>query len=347
MDLKEGRMLADDLGRLGYRVFPMISDSFAENGQFLRLFGNTHMRDFREADGRITKTMVRGQMWTSGAPLLGDDYADLLLVGVENGFGSVTITFHGLLECDFSLRPHREYPIKGTFPGRDCIEIIERIHRFNCRLAQGTVESGKALQINVGVTVGKHNHQFQHIARYVSYFSRLGVDVLRFNCYHDHGWQHPELVLTQEEIAGFYRDLKRLHDTVPLSLQLGVDEDFGTSGIEVMGFPSHTGWCRAGRQLFAIVPETPTPISPETLFPQRVGTVAACVDAFEPIVGLVLRDRQPTRDAGSHRIVFDVPEIDALNAKRTGGTYVNGCFAHDMLKQQRPSNRQAHSSAAS
>jgi hypothetical protein len=347
MDLTEGRMLADDLGRLGYRVFPMISDSFAENGRFLQLFGNTHMRDFREADGRMTKTMARGQMWTSGAPLLRDDYEDLLLIGVRNGFGSVTITFHGVLECDFSLRPHREYPIKGTFPGRDCVEIVERIHTFNRRLTQRVAGLEDPVQINVGVTIGKHNHQFHHVARYASYFNSLGVDVLRFNCYHDHGWQHPDLVLTQEEIAAFYRDLKRLHDTVPLSLQLGVDEDFGTSGIEVMGFPAHTGWCRAGRQLFAIVPEIPAPRSSDSVFPQRVGTVAACVDAFEPIVGVVVRDRQPNGDAVDHAIEFDVPQIDALNAKRTGGTYLNGCFAHDMLAQQRPSNQQPHPSAES
>src|SRR5262249_10857054 len=34
MDLREGRRVMDDLALRGYRVFPMISDSFANDGEF-------------------------------------------------------------------------------------------------------------------------------------------------------------------------------------------------------------------------------------------------------------------------------------------------------------------------
>jgi len=93
------------------------------------------------------------------------------------------------------------------------------------------------------------------------------------------------------------------------------------------------------------VPEAPAPIRRGGSLRERVGTVAACVDAFEPIVGIVVRDRRHS-DIVTHAIEFDVPQIDALNAKRMNGTYTNGCFAHDMLEERRPSFRQAQPSAS-
>lgn len=345
MSLEEGKRVREDLERIGYKVFPMISDSFAGTGEFLRLFGNTHMRDFRqEIDCVPTKTMELGQMWTSGAPLLDDDWRDMLCLGIENGFGSVTITFHGLLDEDLRLLPRELYPIAGVFPGEECERVIDRIHAFNADLAAGRIprlaglpeEALRPLEINMGVTIGRHNHTREALLRYVRYFNEKRVAVVRFNCFHDHGWRHPGLVLTPEEVAQVFRDIQWLHTHVPMGFQLGLDEDFGTSGIEVMGFPAHTGWCRAGRQLFAIVPDPPrTVVENPAVRTEWIGSIAGCVDAFKPLVGKLVRETRKRTGEVSYRLDFFHPVIDELNRKRLNGTYKDGCFAPEMLRELR------------
>lgn len=346
MDLREGRRVMDDLVELGYQVFPMISDSFAAGGEFLRTFGNTHNRNFRQGqECSPTKTMAKGQMWTSGAPLLDAGWEELLCVGIENGFGSVAITFHGLLDEALELRSPDTYPIRGVLHGRDCEEVIARIQSFNAALERNGISRLRflpeslrlPLEINIGLTLTSLNHRREDLLRYTAYFNRRGVSVVRFNCFHDHGWRHPELTLSRKQIAGVYRDLKWIHTHVPLRFQLGVDEDFGTSGIEVMGFPSHTGWCRAGRQLFAIVPE---PLEVLELanqgWTERAGTIAACVDAFKPIVGHLVRNTERATGFVSYRLDFLHEVIDELNRKRMSGIYKDGCFATEMLAELKP-----------
>jgi MoaA/NifB/PqqE/SkfB family radical SAM enzyme len=344
IDLTEGRNIMNDLAALGYHVFPMISDSLAYNGQFLRLFGNTHNRDFRqEEDCKETKTMEHGDLWTSGAPLLDENWEEYLSEALAHGFGNVTITFHGVLDENLVLLPEHAYPIKGAFPGASCERVIERIHAFNSRLRNGFdgIEAARSapssvFRINLGVTIGKHNHTRAHLLRYVEYFSKFGVSVVRFNAFHDHGWKLPHLPLTKAEIAQWYRDLKWVHENIPLNFQVGVDEDFGTSGIEVMGFPKHVGRCRAGRQLFAIVPDKPEDIDRNRhLRKERIGSIAACVDAFKPIVGRLVRETRHDAAASRYYLEFFTDVIDALMQKRLNGTYVDGCFAAEMLDEFR------------
>jgi hypothetical protein len=334
IDLLEGRRIMDDLGNQGYRVFPMISDSFSANGAFLRLFGNTHNRDFhQEHDCKPTKTMQRGDMWTSGAPLLDANWKDYLWTGIENGFGNVTITFHGVLDENLTLMPARTYPIKGVFHGQDCERVMSRIHEFNAEL---DAASRQPLNINLGVTIGKHNHGREHLIRYVQYFSKWRISVLRFNTFHDHGWRLPHLPLTRDEIAQWYRDLKWVHENLPLDFQLGVDEDFGSNGIGVMDFPPHVGWCRAGRQLFAIVPDTPEEIGvSEFSRKEKIGSIAACVDAFKPIVGKLVRETPLRFGAPRYHLEFFYDVIDELTRKRLNGSYQDGCFAAEMLQEQK------------
>ncbi|MGN6318146.1 radical SAM protein [Trinickia sp.] len=345
IDLFEGRRIMDDLSALGYRVFPMISDSLASNGEFLRLFGNTHNRDFRqELDCRETKTMQAGDLWTSGAPLLDENWMDYLTEAVAHGFGNVTITFHGVLDKHLRLLPEDTYPIKGVFPGVRCAQVIERIRAFNDALLAGRIPlvrstpardlAPRALKINLGVTIGKHNHTLAHLLRYSEYFNRCGVSVVRFNAFHAHGGRLPELVLSKAEIAHWYRDLKWVHDNIALNFQLGVDEDFGTSGIDVMGFPPHVGWCRAGRQLFAIVPDAPEDIERNArLSKEKIGSIAACVDAFKPICGRLIRETTPDARSVRYYPEFFPDVIDALTRKRMDGTYTDGCFAGEMLAE--------------
>jgi len=351
VDLEEGRRIMDSLRRHGFRVFPMIADSLAQDGQFLRLFGNTHNRDYRqELECVPTKTMARGDCWTSGAPLMDDNWRDILTECIVTGFGSVTITFHGVLDEHLALRPHDTYPIKGVFPGFKCEEVIRRIRQFNADMLRGDIEAldgvpkelVQPLAVNIGLTIGRHNYSSQHLRRYVDYFNRLNVDVLRFNRFHDHGFRLPGLTLSNEEVAVWYRDLKAIHENVELGFQLGVDEDFGTSGIEVMAFPAHTGWCRAGRQLFAVVPEPPAIVARTgRSVVESIGTIAACVDAFKPLVGRLERFTDMATGETDYDLRFDVEAIDLLNQKRVSGVYSDGCFAVEMLDEDRQKSRAA------
>lgn len=335
MDLVEGRRVMEELSRRGYKIFPMISDSFANGGEFLTLFANSHNRDYRqEPERKTTKTMERGEMWTSGAPLLGDDCERLLALGVASGFGSITITFHGVPDEQLMLKPHEVYPISGVFPGRDCERVIRRIHAFNS--SRGGGPGGAPLEVNVGVTIGKHNHGRENLIRYARYFDRLGVAVVRFNCYHDHGWRYPHLTLSRDDIAAVYGDVKWIHENIPVEFQIGLDEDFGTSGIEVMGFPEHTGICRAGRQLFAVVPDEVEVLenNPD-LRRESIGTMAGCVDAFKPIVGRLVREIDKARGSVTYDLEFFHDVIEELTQKRLNGTYKDGCFAPEMLMDLR------------
>src|SRR6185369_2950436 len=162
VDLEDGRRIMDSLRRHGFRVFPMIADSLAQDGQFLRLFGNTHNRDYRqELECVPTKTMARGDCWTSGAPLMDDNWRDILTECIVTGFGSVTITFHGVLDEHLALRPHDTYPIKGVFPGFKCEEVIRRIRQFNADMLRGDIEAldgvpkelVQPLAVNIGLTI--------------------------------------------------------------------------------------------------------------------------------------------------------------------------------------------------
>ncbi|OEZ59126.1 radical SAM protein [Duganella sp. HH105] len=339
IDLVEGRRIMDCLAAQGYRVFPMISDSFGRDGMFLRLFGDTHNRDFhQEQNRRPTKTMQRGDMWTSGAPLLDAQWKEYLWTGVENGFGNVTITFHGILDSDLQLLPAEDYPIKGVFAGRDCERVIARIHAFNSE-----AQPAAPLDINIGVTIGKHNHTREHLLRYTAYFARLGISVLRFNAFHDHGGRLPQLPLTTAERAQWYRDLKWVHENVPLDFQLGVDEDFGSSGIEAMGLPTHVGWCRAGQQLFAIVPDPPQTIASGDFGSiEHIGSIAACVDAFQPVVGKLLRATPADGGQPTYKLEFYYEVIEDLQRKRLDGTYRDGCFAPEMLAKRSIAIASAH-----
>jgi hypothetical protein len=345
IDLIEGRRIMDSLTALGYRVFPMISDSFGSDGMFLRMFGNSHNRDFHEQeDRRPTKTMQRGDMWTSGAPLLDAKWKEYLWTGIENGFGNVTITFHGIIGEGLEILPAQDYPIKGVFPGRDCERVIERVHTFNSELQRESANRPKPvsprllapLDINIGVTIGKHNNTREHLLRYVGYFTGKRISVLRFNAFHDHGGRLPHLPLTKDEIAQWYRDLKWVHENVPLCFQLGIDEDFGSSGIETMGFPEHVGWCRAGQQLFAIVPDPPETITFGDFGRiEKIGSIAACVDAFKPIVGKLIRMTPAASGEPTYMLEFYKDVIDNLQRKRLNGTYLDGCFAPEMLNESR------------
>ncbi|WP_018015433.1 radical SAM protein [Teredinibacter turnerae] len=335
----EGKAIVDDLRSRGYTVYPRYTDSFAYKGMFMKAFGPAHNREFRyDDDHKQTETMFQGDAWTSGKPLMGDDYVELLDLARISGYGTISITYHGVLNEDLSVQPSRDYPIKGVFKGQDFEILVERINRYNSMVDENEAPQFVArggFRINVGLTLGRHNYTRESLIRYVEYFNAMpGVGTLRFNRFHDHGGRHPDLTLTNDEVVEVYKDLKWIHDNLKLNFQMGVSEDFGTYGVKVMGFPGHVGWCRAGRQLFTIIPCDELLLeSKESLTIQKIGEVTACVNIFEPYLGALVRVVDNVSGEVRYDVQFDADRIEIFTGKRMDGTYKNGCFADEMSKE--------------
>jgi hypothetical protein len=125
-------VIKKSLEQHGYKVFARYVDSFAYNGDFMRLYGPAHNREFRQENGHVpTKTMHKGDAWTSGAPLLKDNYLEILDLAAESGYGTISMTFHGLFDENINFKPESEYPIKGVFHGQSLETVVQRIKHYN------------------------------------------------------------------------------------------------------------------------------------------------------------------------------------------------------------------------
>lgn len=329
---EDGVGLFKSLRQQGYNVFPRYTDSFAYGGELMKKYGLAAARTYFEGDEKApTETMKKGEAWTSGRPLLNDDAQQLLDVAREAGYGTITMTYHGILNEDLTSRDRTEYPIKGVLAGADFEKVVGVIKDYNVRHLGEDGFDG--FRIGAGITVGTHNNARESLNRYLRYFDSMGVCTVRFNKFFDHGYKHPHLVLSEEQTRQVYRDLNWLHQNVPFSFQLGVSEDFGTMGIKEMGFPAHVGWCRAGRQLFAVVP-TAFEVGAEARDGhryERIGDIVGCVNVFEPTVGAVYRKTSLADGSVDYESAFFVEEIDKLLNARLTGELKDGCFARELM----------------
>lgn len=338
----EGLAIKGQLERTGYTVFARYVDSFSYQGEFLKLFGPAHNREFRQEDDHIpTATMAKGDAWTSGRPLMAPNYLALLDQARESGYGTISMTFHGLLDQNCMLMSGSNYPIKGVFPGEDAEIVMERIKLYNSSLPERGISKEHGFRINIGITVGRHNCTESALQRYAHYFNRLAVDTVRFNSFLDHGNHHPHLQLEEPEIAEVYKRLKWIHEHIELNFQMAVSEDFGTTGVEVMGFPKHVGWCRAGRQLFTVIP-APLNVIEDTAQQRTsiIGDIVACVNIFQPHLGTLVKRESKIDNSTDYKLEFDHRAIEDFTTKRLQGVYTNGCFARELLAESpmRPSS---------
>lgn len=275
------------------------------------------------------KTMEFREAWTSGKPLLGENSSELLQLALNEGYRTITITFHGLIDGDLNLKPHNVYPIKGVFKGSDFEKVHSIIQEFN-----NTQKLENRFRLGAGITLGTHNSSKESLIRYVKYFNKLGIDALRFNSFTDHSRTHKELPLSDEETKRLYRDILWVYKNISLNFQLGISEDIGTEGIDILGLPSHVGWCRAGRQLFAIMPTPYNYIISENS--EVIGILVGCVNIFEPELGRLLRITNALDGSIDYSLEFDEEKIEEFNNDRKNGRYKNGCFAKEILKETPP-----------
>lgn len=334
IDLKQALEITQCLRKKGYSVFPRTADSFTNNGEFLKIFSSSNVRNYCFGDERTaTEEMEKGEIWTSGAPLLKDNWKALLKIGQDNNFGTISMTFHGILNDDLQIKPKSSYPFKNVFYGTELEEVISRIKKFNQENSQ-SLDHDFNYKLAFGVTIGKHNNTKRSLINYINYFNNIGANKVRFNCFHDYSRNNRNLELSSEEIKQFYKDIKWIYSNINMKYELGISEDFGNIGIEVMDFPNYVGMCRAGRQLFAIVPEKPEFIEEKNNFiVEKIGTLAGCVDAFKPIMGQLICLTDKTNGNKNYEIEFFHDVINEISQKRINGHYKNGCFGPALHKE--------------
>lgn len=151
--LEEGYQIKSSLNDEGYKVFARYVDSFSLQGEFMRIHGPAHNREFRQEENHApTETMKKGDAWTSGRPLLNENYRELLDLAVASGYGTISITFHGLIDSQLQIRSEHYYPIKGTFSGSNTAKAIARIKEYNCS-KQNEDPTFQPIRINIGATL--------------------------------------------------------------------------------------------------------------------------------------------------------------------------------------------------
>ncbi|WP_109853401.1 hypothetical protein [Aquimarina sp. AU58] len=216
------------LAAKGYTVLPMVSDTFAENGKYLKteLFYQNDEWYFENA------------AWSSGRPLLQDNYEELLLLCVKNKIDTIIMTSHGTED--------KAKDFKGLTQPSVVIKAIENIRRFEEKF-------GYPFKIILTFTLNKENMSVKTLTSYFEHCENLGVDIIRVNRFADVQDQYPELRMTKEDTIKAYKIMKQVYDDHKGPLQLSISEDFGNWGVEIMNFPEGVGSCVAGERLFGVV----------------------------------------------------------------------------------------------
>lgn len=324
----ESEAIFRSLIKEGFNVFPRFTDSFAYEGELMKRFGIAKARTYMQEESITpSKTMEYGEAWTSGKPLLDHNSDELLQLALDQGYRTITITFHGLINDDLSLEVDSKYPIKGVLKGSDFEKVYNKIISFNNKK-----DEQNRFRVGIGLTLGKHNSSINNLKNYIKYFNNLDIEVLRFNSFTDHGRNHPNLPLNDLETRELYKNISWLHKNMKLNFQLGISEDIGTEGISELGIPSHVGWCRAGRQLFAIMP---TPYSEVPSNKEVIGILVGCVNIFEPELGKLYKLKDEY-GAIEYHLEFNKEAIEKFNDERISKKYKNGCFTKEILEESPP-----------
>jgi len=328
-NIPEGQLIVNDLRKIGYKIYPRYTDTFAYGGEFILAYGASTARVYAEKSSRqLTQTMQKGEAWTSGRPLLGKDAEYLLNLARDYNYGTISISFHGLLNKSLHIEKEEDYPIKGVFHASNFENVVNIIKDYNRRKID---KNFAGFRINVGLTLGRHNFTTENLQRYIDFFNQLGVATVRFNRFFDHGHKHPHLELSESEISSIYQTIKKIHEKLPLNFQINMSGDLGTSGVEIMDFPENVNLCKGGRQLFALIPCAEEFIESEKKdrLVCKVGELTGCVNIFEPTLGSVLREVKDSKTR--YYIRWNTESIEKLFRFRNSEFSSNGCFSRQLL----------------
>ncbi|MCB9748797.1 MAG: radical SAM protein [Myxococcales bacterium] len=114
-DVDEAARVITRLREQGFKVVPIVSDSFAERGKYLRSGLLNNNNDW----------YMGNAAWSSGRPLLGDDHEALLDLCVDNGIHTIIMTSHGTED--------RERAFKGLTQPSVVREAVRRIQAYSAR----------------------------------------------------------------------------------------------------------------------------------------------------------------------------------------------------------------------
>jgi hypothetical protein len=337
---EEGIEIYKALSEQGFTLFPRYIDTLAEKGKFMRLYrSDGQLKNHGKAQEKVTNTIVDNEAWTSGIPLLADDYEDVLTLARECGYRVITLPFHGLLS--HNLRLNDRYPFKDVFSAIEFEQVVGKIRRYNEKYKGNGNFCG--FSMNASVAIGRHNCSRQSLQRYMQYFNKMGVKMVRFNPYYADAYHEQELELSRQEKKQVFKDIKWLHTNVELRFQLGISGDFGTKEGSASGLSAYVNGCRAGRQLFGIIPiTTDTVISNKKISYKKIGNVVGCANTFEPVLGALIRCLHLNTQKVSYKIIFFQNEIEKLEKNRMNGQILNGCLAGELQQMQTDKCRKQH-----
>ncbi len=226
-EINEAVKVINLLKASGYSVSPIVSDSFSNNGEYIR--------------NKVFRSLFNGSydmVWTSGLPIVND--TDMKMLDMVNLYKikMIGMTSHGIEDA--------ESPMRGLIQPSIVKKAVLRIHKFN-------EINNCNLKARLTFTIGKWNLQHSQIEKYFDYCEELGISTIRFNEFFDTQGKYPEYVLDKDDRIKAYKYMKTIYDSKDYKLNLSVCEDFGVAGIKVMNFPKEIGSCPAGESLFGVV----------------------------------------------------------------------------------------------
>ena len=242
-DLVKATTVVGNLRAQGYKVSPLVSDSFSYGGEYLRspLFQNptvTAEQNQCQPGGTPRDKFHVNRLWTSGMPLVKGDYVELLKLAAKLEPVTITLTSHEIED--------QTSPFRGIVQPSIVRKAVQNIQRYNR-------EYGQQIKVGLEFTIGKWNCTRDHVRSYVDYCENLGVDIIRMNSFTDIDGGLSQLRMDANDTVAVYKISKKIGSSLEGRLKMSVGEQFGLAGIEEMGFPETVGDCPAGETFFSVV----------------------------------------------------------------------------------------------
>lgn len=279
----------------GYSIVPMIPDTFADSGNYLR---SGILKSNRLYDQDIVRDI--GIAWTSGKPLLQENWFNLLRLASLNELNIISLT------CN--IMNDEEPSIHGSLSASDLSVCVERIFEYNVK-----VNSKDKLRLCLTHTISNHNRHSRALFSFYERASELGAHFVRLNRLIDFSDDNNlgSLVMSNEETQVFFETLVNLEVPKTIAIPTLVSSDLGVSGAEQMGIHNARG-CPGGIGLFAVLDNCVYP----------------CVEYLKEPVGIInwslIEDSSTDKD---DFINWDRNQLDRLRAKSQSSVY-DGCIGH-------------------